>query len=89
MYITYGIKLDETGNTVLYSLIRYRMNSGLKTRMLKGKLDKGNRDSLIAYKYYIETGEDNRDIEVLRKQYNRSEQKEPDEDLIATNVSHK
>jgi hypothetical protein len=88
MFITYGIKLDEEGKTVLYSIIRYKMNSSLKTRMLKGKLDKGNMDSLIAYKYYVETGEENRNIEVLRKQYNRSYQKEPDHDLIATNVSH-
>jgi hypothetical protein len=88
MFITYGIKLDEEGKTVLYSIVRYKMNSSLKTRMLKGKLDKGNMDSLIAYKYYVETGEENRNIEVLRKQYNRSDQKEPDHDLIATNVSH-
>ena len=88
MYVTYGIKLNEAGNTVLYSRIKYKMNSGLKTRMLKGKLDKGNMDSLIAYKYYIETGEENRDIEVLRKRYHRSDQNEPHDDLIATNVSH-
>jgi len=88
MFITYGIKLDEEGKTVLYSIIRYKMNSSLKTRMLKGKLDKGNMDSLIAYKYYVETGEENRNIEILRKQYNRSDQKEPDHELIATNVSH-
>jgi len=88
MLITYGIKLDESGHTVLYSLIKYKMSSGLKTRMLKGKLDKGNMDSLIAYKYYIETGEENRDIEVLRKRYKYSDQNESHDDLIATNVSH-
>ncbi len=88
MIVTYGIKLDEEGKTVLYSVIKYKMNSSLKTRMLKGKLDKGNMDSLIAYKYYVETGEENGNIEVLRKRYNRSDQKEPGNDLIATNVSH-
>ena len=88
MYVTYGIKLNEAGNTVLYSRIKYKMNSGLKTRMLKGKLDKGNMDSLIAYKYYIETGEENRDIELLRKRYKYSDQNESHDDLIATNVSH-
>jgi len=89
MLITYGIKLNDEGNTVLYSRIKYKMNSGLKTRMLKGKLDKGNMDSLIAYKYYIETGEENRDIVVLRKRYKYRDQIESDNDLIATNVSHK
>jgi len=89
MLITYGIKLNEEGNTVLYSRIKYKMNSGLKTRMLKGKLDKGNMDSLIAYKYYIETGEENRDIVVLRKRYKYRDQIQSDNDLIATNVSHK
>ena len=87
MLITYGIKLNEEGNTVLYSRIKYKMNSGLKTRMLKGKLDKGNMDSLIAYKYYIETGEENRDIVVLRKRYKDRDQIQSDDDLIATNVS--
>lgn len=89
MLITYGIKLDASGKTVLYSRIKYKMNSGLKTRMLKGKLDKGNMDSLIAYKYYIETGEENRDIVVLRKRYKDRDQIQSDNDLIATNVSHK
>ena len=88
MLITYGIKMNEEGNTVLYSRIKYKMNSGLKTRMLKGKLDKGNMDSLIAYKYFIETREENIDIEILRKRYNRGDQNESDNDLIATNVSH-
>jgi hypothetical protein len=88
MFVTYGIKFDEEGKTILYSEIKYKMNSSLKTRMLKGKLDKGNMDSLIAYKYYVETGKENGDIVALRKRYNRRDQKEPDNDLIATNVSH-
>ncbi len=89
MYVTYGIKLGEEGTTVLYSVIKYKMNSSLKTRMLKGKLDKGNMESLIAYKYYVETGEENRDIDVLRKRYKSSDQNESHDDLIATNVSHR
>ena len=89
MYVTYGIKLSKEGKSVLYSVIKYKMNSSLKTRMLRGKLDKGNMDSLIAYKYYIETGEENRDIEVLRKRYKSSGQNESHDDLIATSVSHK
>ena len=89
MLITYGIKLNEEGNTILYSRIKYKMNSGLKTRMLKSKLDKANMDSLIAYKYYIETGEENRDILVLRKRYKYRDQIQSDNDMIATNVSHK
>jgi len=89
MYVTYGIKLSKEGKSVLYSVIKYKMNSSLKTRMLRGKLDKGNMDSLIAYKYYIETGEENRDIEVLRKRYKSSGQNESHDDLIATSASHK
>lgn len=84
MYVTYGVKLDSEGNTVLYGITEYKMNSSLATRMVKGKLSKGNMDSLIAYKHYIETGEENRDIDSLRKRYDEDERMKS-EDVIVVN----
>jgi hypothetical protein len=82
MYVTYGVKLDSEGNTVLYGITEYKMNSGLATRMVKGKLGKGNMDSLIAYKYYIETGEENSDIDSLRKRYDEDERMKSESVLV-------
>ena len=84
MYVTYGVKLDNEGNTVLYGITEYKMNSGLATRMVKGKLSKGNMDSLIAYKHFIETGEENGDIDSLRKRYDEDERMKS-EDVIVVN----
>lgn len=82
MYVTYGVKLDSQGKTVLYGITEYKMNSGLATRMMKGKLSKGNMDSLIAYKHYIETGEENTDIDVLRERYYEDERMNSENDLV-------
>lgn len=82
MYVTYGVKLDNEGNTVLYGITEYKMNSGLVTRMMKGKLSKGNMDSLIAYKYYIENGEENTDIESLRRRYDEEKSMISENDLV-------
>lgn len=82
MYVTYGVKLDSKGNTIMYGITEYKMNSGLATRMMKGKLSKGNMDTLIAYKYYIETGEKNTDIDSLRRRYDEEISMNSENDLV-------
>ena len=82
MYVTYGVKLDDLGNTVLYGITEYKMNSSLTTRMMKGKLGKGNMDSLIAYKHYIETGEENTNLDTLRKHYYQDEKTKSEDELV-------
>lgn len=82
MYVTYGVKLDDGGNTILYGITEYKMNSELVTRMMKGKLSKGNMDSLIAYKHYIETGEENTNIDSLRERYEQDETMKSDNDIV-------
>ena len=78
MRVTYGVRLDEKGRTILFSKTFYKLNNVINTKFLKRKLKKLNMDSLLAYKYYIETGEKNTDIKNLRKRY----QKESQEDSI-------
>lgn len=69
MKVTYGVRLDEKGRTILYSKTAYKLSNILSTKFLKRKLDKANNDSLLAYKYFIETGERNTDLKILRKRY--------------------
>lgn len=69
MEVTYGVRRNGSGQTVLFSRTEYEMNNYLTTRMFKGKLKKSNFDSLLSYKNYIETGEINWDLKELRKQY--------------------
>lgn len=71
MQVTYGVRLDDKGRTVLFSKIFYKLNNAFNTKFLKGKLNRFNMDSLLAYKYYIETGEKNTEIKILRKRYHQ------------------
>ena len=71
MHITYGIRLDEKGRTILYNKTFYKLNNAINTKFLKRKLNRLGMDSLLAYKYYIETGEKNTDIKILRKRYQK------------------
>lgn len=69
MVVTYGVRRNGSGQTILFSRTEYEMNNYLNTRMYRSKLEKSNFDSLLSYKNFIETGEMNSDIKGLRKQY--------------------
>lgn len=73
MEVTYGVRRNGYGQTIIFSRTEYEMNNYLATRMFKGKLTKSNFDSLLSFKNYIETGEINTDIKELRRQYNQQE----------------
>ncbi len=85
MIVTFGVTSDRQGRTILYSRMRYQMNSALMTHFLRRKLNKINFNSLIGFKYYVETGEKNTDIKSLRKRYYKEEQGIADQELIADN----
>lgn len=74
MQVTYGVRLDHHGRTVLYSKTFFKFNNALANGLLKKKLDRANKDSLLAYKNYIENGEKNTNIKELRKRYEDKEQ---------------
>lgn len=73
MEVTYGIRRNGLGQTILFSRMEYQMNNYLNTRMYKGKLRKSNFDSLLSFKNYIETGKMNKNLKELRKQYSENE----------------
>jgi len=74
MQVTYGVRLDHHGRTVLFSKTYFKFNNALANGLLKKKLDRANKDSLLAYKNYIENGEKNTDIKELRKRYDDKDQ---------------
>lgn len=74
MHVTYGVRLDHRGRTVLFSKTFYKLNNGFLTNLFKRKLKRANFDSLLAYKYYIETGERNTNIKILRKRYHNEDE---------------
>lgn len=69
LYNTFGVKKNEEGKTVIYQTTDYRLKPGFLTGLMGGKLKKGNRDALIAYKHYMETDEKNVNMDELKKKY--------------------
>jgi len=67
MFVGFGVKKDEEGNTILYQVQNYRLKPSFLTGLMKGKLQKRQREALIVCKHYIETGEENPDLEKLLK----------------------
>jgi hypothetical protein len=71
-YNTFGVKKNAEGKTVIYVKSEFRLDPWFLKYMAKGKLRRGNKDALIAYKHFMETGEKNVDIKILRKKYKNS-----------------
>lgn len=86
MEVTYGVRMDNRGRTILFSKTYFKLNNRINTKLLKGKIIKGNMDSLLAFKYFIENGDNNSDIKSLRKRYDK-EVRAVDKDEILTDLS--
>ncbi len=71
-YNTFGVKVNDLGQTVIYVITEYRLDPGFMIGLFKNKLAKGNHQALIAYKHYMETGEKNADPKMLKKKYKNS-----------------
>lgn len=85
MQVTYGVGVNEFGQTEIYNRIAFRLKSGMMTGLARSKFDRGSKDSLISYKYYIETGHDENDMKKLRK-WHKKRRKDPVEyDLLVSN----
>ena len=88
MHVTYGVRLDEKGRTILFVKTFYKLNNAINTKILRRKLNRLSMDSLLAYKYFIETGERNTDLKILRKRYQK-EGEGVDPDYLAISHSKK
>lgn len=71
-YNTFGVKENEEGKTVIFVTTEFRMNSWFINWMAKGKFRKGNEDTLLFYKHYMETGIKNGDAKTIKKKYKNS-----------------
>jgi len=86
MQVTYGVRLDHHGKTVLFSKTYFKFNSALANGLLKKKLDRANKDSLLAYKNYIENGEKNTEIKELRKRYDEKDHSGDFDYLVSNHI---
>ena len=68
-YVTFGVKTDEDGKTIVYQRNDYRLKPGFLTGMMKGKLRNGAREGVLAYKHYMENGEAHADMELIKQKY--------------------
>ncbi|MGI9530046.1 hypothetical protein [Lutimonas sp.] len=84
MQVTFGLRRNFKGQTILYSKTYYKFNNAIASRLLKKKLNRANMDSLLAYKYFMENGEKNTEIKVLRKRYVESVKAGEDDDMISS-----
>lgn len=69
MHNTFGVKTNREGKTIIYQITDFRLKPAFLTGFMKGKIRSSARDSLLGYKHFMETGERNANIEVLRKKY--------------------
>lgn len=84
MYVTYGLRSNFKGQTILYSKTYYKFNNALANGLLKKKLNRANMDSLLAYKYYMESGEKDTEIKELRKRYVKSVKAGEENEMISS-----
>ncbi|MCH7524879.1 MAG: SRPBCC family protein [Bacteroidetes bacterium] len=66
---TFGVEINNIGKTVIYQISRYRLKPSFLTWIMKGKMKSSLRDALIAYKHFMETGEKNSDMTVIKEKY--------------------
>lgn len=50
-YNTFGVKSNDSGQTVIYVNTEYRLKSAFLLGVMKGKLTRGNRDAIIVNKH--------------------------------------
>ena len=72
MHNTFGVKKNDKGQTVIYQHTDFRLKPRFLTWIMKGKLRNGARETLMAYKHYMETGEKRVPVKQLKKKYKAS-----------------
>ena len=86
MQVTYGVRTGVDGRVVIYSRMSYEMGSLVQNNLVKRKFNRDNRNSLLSYKYYIETGETEKDLKKLKKWFKENEKSLTTDDFLATNT---
>lgn len=69
MYNTWGVKLNDKGETVLYNTIYYRLKPRMMTGMVRGQMVGAAINAILGYKHFLETGRKNIPPDELRVAY--------------------
>ena len=67
MFFGFSVKKIKHDRSQLHLIINYRLKPGFMTNMMKWKIRKLEREILLGYKHYIETGERNTPIQLLEE----------------------
>ena len=88
MKVTYGVSINESGETILYSRTHFEMSNGILTSLYRSRFQKNSKDSLISYKYFIETGGREKDLKRLRKWFKEVEKNNQDENILVSSLEN-
>lgn len=70
MLVTFGVRKKPSSSSIwIYQIVEYKLSPAILTPIMKGKLGRSVRDTLLGYKHYMETGEPKADAKALRKRY--------------------
>lgn len=70
MLVTFGVRTRPSPPSVwIFQTVEYKLSPAILTPIMKGKLSRSVRDTLLGYKHFMETGEPKADTKMLRKRY--------------------
>lgn len=65
MFVTFGVYVNEAGETVVFNITDYKLKPGVMSGMMRSKMAASNQSSVLSYKHYVETGIGNVSAEEL------------------------
>lgn len=69
MHVTFGVRQDALGRTVVYNIIDYRLKPGIMTGFMRRTMRRSAVTSVLSFKHYLETGEPASDAGILVDRY--------------------
>jgi len=69
MHNTFGVMVDDAGQTVVYNVIDYKLKPRMLSGVMRGTMSRSARGSLLGIKHYLETGDASLDRDQLFARY--------------------
>jgi hypothetical protein len=69
MFVTFGVYVNDAGETVVYNITDYKLKPGVMSGMMRSKMEASNQSSVLSYKHYVETGIGNVPADELVQMY--------------------
>jgi|GEM_PF-2519219 len=67
--ITFGVRTNEAGQTVLFNIVDYRLRPNSMTEIMRGQMRKTAMTGVLGTRLFVETGEGQKTLPQLRKLY--------------------